>query len=310
MQGLSYILVFVTNKAKMLNEEVIKDIVIYADVLFGINFVSDFMVLLITDWILHYSARLSRMLISATFGAVWSVISVCIPLRFALPVKIITYGPVILIMVMVMFSGSGMDRQRTSKQLKLYMRSLLKGCVVMITSALFMGGIMHGLKYTFAGYFIGNVILSDSELVLFLTVSIVLCFMIIRLLRSMRMEDSLKRHIVIGVQGHEIEMDAIIDTGNTLVDYIGKRPVTVVERTYFDNILSDIDNLHKLQYHLIPYNCVGKTGGMMEIITADYIHIYNGDEMKKCEYAAIGLSGSKINGNGEFHALLGRKMIE
>ena len=267
---------FVTNKAKMLNEEVIKDIVIYADVLFGINFVSDFMVLLITDWILHYSARLSRMLISATFGAVWSVISVCIPLRFALPVKIITYGPVTLIMVMVMFSGSGMDRQRTSKQVKLYMRSLLKGCAVMITSALFMGGIMHGLKYTFAGYFIGNVILSDSELVLFFAVSLVLCFMIIRLLRSMRMEDSLKRHIVIGLQGHEIEMDAIIDTGN----------------------------------HLIPYNCVGKTGGMMEIITADYIHIYNGDEMKKCEYAAIGLSGSKINGNGEFHALLGRKMIE
>ncbi len=147
--------------------------VIYADVLFGINLVANLCVLLITDWIFKFSARISRMIISATLGAVWAVICVCIPLRFALLEKFITYVPVTLIMAMIMLSGTKDFKQKTSKQLKLYMRNLLKAGAGMILIALFAGGIMHWLKYTFAGYFIENVILSDSELVIFLTVTVI-----------------------------------------------------------------------------------------------------------------------------------------
>ena len=179
----------------------------------------------------------------------------------------------------------------------------------MILTALFAGGIMHWLKYTFAGYFIENVILSDSELVIFLTVTVIVVVIVLKTLKTIRITDGLKRHIVIGVSGREFEMDAIIDTGNSLVDYVGKRPVTVVERTYFSDILSDIDNLQKLGYHLIPYNSVGNSGGMMEIITADYIHIYKGENMVTRERAAIGMSLRQINKNGDYHALLGKDMI-
>ena len=83
----------------------------------------------------------------------------------------------------------------------------------------------------------------------------------------------------------------------------------MVERTYFNDILSDIDNLQKLGYHLIPYNSVGSSGGMMEIITADYIHIYEGENVMKREDAAIGMSLGQINKNGDYHALLGKDMI-
>ena len=168
---------------------------------------------------------------------------------------------------------------------------------------------MHWLKYTFAGYFIGNVILSDSELVIFLTVTVIFVVIVLKTLKTIRITDGLKRHIVIGVAEREFEMDAIIDTGNSLIDYVGKRPVTVVERTYFNDILSDIDNLQKLGYHLIPYNSVGNSGGMMEIITADYIHIYEGENVVKREHAAIGMSLRQINKNGDYHALLGKDMI-
>ena len=76
--------------------------------------------------------------------------------------KFITYGPVTLIMSMIMLSGNKNFKLKTSKQLKLYMRNLLKAGAGMILTALFAGGIMHWLKNTFAGYFIENVILSDS----------------------------------------------------------------------------------------------------------------------------------------------------
>ena len=212
-------------------------------------------------------------------------------------------------MAMIMLSGTKDFKQKTSKQLKLYMRNLLKAGAGMILIALFAGGIMHWLKYTFAGYFIGNVILSDSELVIFLTVTVIVVVIVLKTLKTIRITDGLKRHIVIGVAEREFEMDAIIDTGNSLVDYVGKRPVTVVERTYFNDILSDIDNLQKLGYHLIPYNSVGNSGGMMEIITADYIHIYEGENVVKREHAAIGMSLRQINKNGDYHALLGKDMI-
>lgn len=303
-----YIIPPVTRK-QIQNKEVITDTVIYADVLFGINFVANLCVLLITDWIFRFSARISRMIISATLGAAWAVMCVCIPLRFAVLGKFITYGPVTLIMAMIMLSGNENFKHKTSKQLKLYMRKLLKAVAGMIFTALFAGGIMHWLKYTFAGYFIQNIILSDSELVIFLTVTVMAVVMVLKALKTIRITDGLKRHIVIGVAEREFEMDAIIDTGNSLVDYIGKRPVTVVERTYFNDILSDIDNLQKLGYHLIPYNSVGSSGGMMEIITADYIHIYEGENVVKREDAAIGMSLGQINKNGDYHALLGKDMI-
>ena len=289
---MSYIIPLVTKK-RIQNKEVMYETVIYADVLFGINLVANLCVLLITDWIFKFSARISRMIISATLGAVWAVICVCIPLRFALLEKFITYVPVTLIMAMIMLSGTKDFKQKTSKQLKLYMRNLLKAGAGMILIALFAGGI----------------ILSDSELVIFLTVTVIVVVIVLKTLKTIRITDGLKRHIVIGVAEREFEMDAIIDTGNSLIDYVGKRPVTVVERTYFNDILSDIDNLQKLGYHLIPYNSVGNSGGMMEIITADYIHIYEGENVVKREHAAIGMSLRQINKNGDYHALLGKDMI-
>ena len=48
---------------------------------------------------------------------------------------------------------------------------------------------------------------------------------------------------------------------------------------------------------------------MMEIITADYIHIYEGENVVKREHAAIGMSLRQINKNGDYHALLGKDMI-
>ena len=106
---MSYIIPLVTKK-RIQNKEVMYETVIYADVLFGI--------------------------ISATLGAVWAVICVCIPLRFALLEKFITYVPVTLIMAMIMLSGTKDFKQKTSKQLKLYMRNLLKAGAGMILIAL------------------------------------------------------------------------------------------------------------------------------------------------------------------------------
>ena len=76
---MSYIIPLVTTKKRIQNKEVMYETVIYADVLFGINLVANLCVLLITDWIFKFSARISRMIISATLGAVWAVICVCFP---------------------------------------------------------------------------------------------------------------------------------------------------------------------------------------------------------------------------------------
>ena len=43
---------------------------------------------------------------------------------------------------------------------------------------------MHWLKYTFAGYFIENVILSDSELVIFLTVTVIVVVIVLKTLKN------------------------------------------------------------------------------------------------------------------------------
>lgn len=61
------------------------------DVLFGINLIMDLIIMIIVNRICGYAATYLKIFCSATFGAIWSVIAVIMPVNIRWFVNICTY---------------------------------------------------------------------------------------------------------------------------------------------------------------------------------------------------------------------------
>jgi len=248
---------------------------------------------------MRYSAKFIRLGFSATLGAIWSVLCLLIPIRLIAFERLITY----LIITPLMVSVIAWDEVRKSKR-SLVIRKLLKGSITLLTVTFLFAGIMQAVRCSVVGYYFTNVLLRDYELLVFVVLTAIIIALIIVNERKIRLEESFKRRVKLSVCGETFEIWAIVDSGNCLTDALTKKPVTVVNKAIFNNILNDINNLYKLQYHFISFNSVGNKEGVLEVITAENMHIYQGEKEESYTNVAIGLSKSPITGDGEYEALL------
>lgn len=272
----------------------------------------DLIVLLIVNRIMHYYASVIRLLLSSTLGAAWSVAAIMFPQEYRLFVNLCTYFIVTCIMLMVINSPLDIiragKRNRDKYALKNYLKELLKGMFVMLSIACLTGGIMHMLVYyTYAGWVVRSLLVTDGELVVFVILSVMIIVVIVHMLRVRKMNESIyKVTIIIGDE--KIMLQGIIDTGNRLVDVYSGKPVNVMDKTYFAKVLYQINDYGRLKYHLIPYRTIGNNEGMIEIITSDCMYISNGNETKAYKGALIGLSERKVSQKGSYQALINGQM--
>ena len=149
-------------------QEVIKRKVIYLDEFFVINFIMDFIVLCITKKICKFAATYLRILLSATFGALWSVIALIVPENIKGAVNICTY---ILISALMIRICAG----------KCNFKELIRGTAILFGVTFCMAGSIYMIYYyTYAGYWIRMNLLSDTELLMFTALSVVIVGMIIK----------------------------------------------------------------------------------------------------------------------------------
>lgn len=277
-------------------------IVIYLDILFGINFLMDFIVLLITVRIMNLSTTFFRLLLSTTFGAIWSVIAVVIPDRYKIIVNLCTYLCISFVMIVIC---AGFSIVRTG------IRKILKCTLALLAVAMLLAGGIHMIMYyTYAGYIIQTYVLKTEGLLAFTVFTVVLVTGFLYLLKERQKIERLKKHICITIQGRTVKLDGFIDTGNMLCDCITGKPVTVVERDAMKDILENINDYTRLKYHFTPYNTVSGTSNMMEIITAEYMYIQDNDNEKKYENVLIGLANYSLSDHGEFQALINPNLVK
>lgn len=262
----------------------------------------DFLVLYFTDKLMKNSARFISICLSATLGAIWSVICLLIPTQLLILEKLVTYFIITPLMYFVILNKNQI--KGIKRKIKIVIRRLLKGSITMLLVTFLMSGIINTLRYLSSRYMVVDIVLKDYELLAFVLVTVMLVILIVKHIQKEKMNNMLLRRIEIEALGETFELMAIIDSGNCLIDSVTKLPVTVVEKSCFNRILENIDNLYKLKYHYTAYNCVGGKGGLIEVILADNMHIYVGDEKRSYTNVAIGLSDSRITGDGTYSALL------
>ncbi|MFR8369304.1 MAG: sigma-E processing peptidase SpoIIGA [Lachnospira sp.] len=283
------------------------------DILFGINYCMDLVILLIVNRIMRYHASAIRLLLSSTLGAVWSVAAVMIPDRYRLFVNLCTYFIVTALMLAVINSPLNIIKAQQSNNdryaLTNYLKELFKGMIIMLSVACFSGGIMHMIVYyTYAGWIIRRILVTYNQLIYLILISVVVIIVIARVYRTYKKNSDIYKVTVI-VDNHKIMLHGIVDTGNQLTDKYTGKPVNVMDKSYFENVLYQINDYGRLKYHFIPYRTIGNNEGIIEVITSDYMYISGKDETKAYKGALIGLSDRKVSQNGEYQALINGRMI-
>ena len=273
----------------------------------------DLVILLIVNRIMRYHASAIRLLLSSTLGAVWSVAAVMIPDRYRLFVNLCTYFIVTALMLAVINSPLNIIKARQSNNdryaLTNYLKELFKGMIIMLSVACFSGGIMHMIVYyTYAGWIIRRILVTYNQLIYLILISVVVIIVIARVYRTYKKNSDIYKVTVI-VDNHRIMLHGIVDTGNQLTDKYTGKSVNVMDKSYFENVLYQINDYGRLKYHFIPYRTIGNNEGIIEVITSDYMYISGKDETKAYKGALIGLSDRKVSQNGEYQALINGRMI-
>lgn len=268
------------------------------DVFFLTNLCMDYVVLYIVNKVCRFAATKLRLLFAATLGAVWSVIEIIMPEKIHWLMIICTYVLISFFMIRIC-------------AWKCRFKELLKGVLVLYGVTFVLAGALHMFYYnTYAGYIVNQVILKDTDLVIFVGVSLLLLYLICVQLFRIKVYADMICKVRIDICNQYIELKAMIDTGNVLVDpYVGK-PVCVAEKTHFNKVLGEINDLQKCRYHIIPFSSLGCKHGLLEVITVDNMYIYQKDSEIKVENALIGLADTALSSDDEYHMLINAQVLK
>jgi len=143
-------------------------------------------------------------------------------------------------------------------------------------------------------------------------------------IRRIMRERQLISTIAISFGGKVIRVDALMDTGNQLLDPLTKRPVIIVETGIltghlpeeileavlfeddptFKGLTERVDSWWAARLHIIPYNSVGKARGIMLGVRPDHVEFSREGAAGKASEVIIGLVSRPLNKEGRYQALM------
>lgn len=251
---------------------------LYIDVFFCVNFMMDYLLLLIVKRILKFSATHGNICFGSLLGSSLTCLVVVIPVLSPLIKLMIFHGGISLLMLR---AGLGIKEKR----------EMFRGLIGLYTGGFLLGGVFTFLhQYMRTGsLFFGIAVLSYhgvQEIWSFIT-----CLQ--RFL-------SYRCKVTLSFESGECTVDAIIDTGNCLRDPLTDRPVCVLEESKVKAYISD-EKLAKLRR--IPFCSVGQSDGRIPVIEIEKMCIHKEKEYR-ISHPVIGICGERISGKGGYGMIL------
>ncbi len=266
--------------------------VIYADTMFAINLIINYLVLLASAKLCALQVRRIRLGLSAALGGAYSVLTLVVPF-FQHPVVKISVG---IIMAMLAFGGK-----------KNFLRIAL---TVFGVSAAF-AGIVYGITLMTGGNTNGSYIFVSFRM---LILSFGICYFVISFFfrRAARVSAETVK-ISVEYKGKVSRFTALKDTGHSLSDPITGKPVLITDIEamipLFDKSIlailkkSAVSALPELgsSFRLIPYSAVGVQNGMLAAFKPDSVKL-DGIVIRDC---LIAVSPTPVSDGGAYSALIG-----
>lgn len=259
---------------------------LYIDSLLLINFVMNLYLLELVNRSMLRTATRRRILGGAALGAVLYLLSFLIPgpgwLKLILGVLLSALG-----MIVVTFRTKSLKGLLQAAE-KLVMYSfLLGGCLLFLIQCF--PGIRRYLTSVLGILGLGGLLFME----------------ILRLLERRKHQDICRVTLV--VKGARIAVNALLDSGNGLVEPISGKPVSILEKNVFESLWKD--NKPEF-YRAVPYHSIGKKRGILRGYQIPELQIEVEGAVKVCRDVYVGIGEDELTCGEHYRMILNPALLE
>jgi stage II sporulation protein GA (sporulation sigma-E factor processing peptidase) len=289
--------------------------IVYIDVLFVINLIINYFILLAVSQLLKRQDRRIRIFAGAALGAVYGSLMFFPQLSFL-------YTAILKLALSVTIVAVSFKCHSVKNLLTLLF-------YFYIISMLF-GGIIYAVELFFAPsiLYVKNGIAYIDISPLYLILLSAACYIVIKLLsrvlhRNVNTED--KYIIKIVVEGKSVLLTSLLDNGNDLRDAISGSPVVIAEYRRVEPLIPiELRNIFKTgkiadtelldavgfsrRFRIVPYGSVGNTGGILPAFRPDKLIVESAGIVTSD--VLIALTNKRLSDDGRFTVLLNQGIFE
>jgi stage II sporulation protein GA (sporulation sigma-E factor processing peptidase) len=284
---------------------------VYIDILFFINLVINYFILLAVTNILHRKDKRLRLFLGACLGAVYSLFIFFPELSFLYSSVLKFIFSVAIVVVAYKFSS---------------IIHLVKLVLAFYIVSIIFGGIIFAMWLFLSppGMLMKNgVVYVDISPVVLILASAA-CYIIITLFaRFLHKNNGLEAiyEVEVFLGNVSVKITALLDTGNSLTDSISGLPVIITEfdkieklipkalRQSFKKGIIDNPDIFVIEnwqnrFRLIPYGSVGNTGGLLPAFKPDKIVAKSGENKIETSNVLVAVTNKRLTADGRYNMLL------
>lgn len=256
---------------------------LYVDVLFLVNFMMDYLLLLLVRKMLSCSATHGNVCLGALVGSLLTCIVVILPIPFAF-IKFVLFH----VLVNTCMIRVGLKIKN--------IRSLVKSLILLYIGGFLLGGILEALSQYVK---IGS---------LFFAVAIAGYYIVLGIWKFISYVQRWNRYhcmVELYFGDEKYLVRGLIDTGNGLRDPLSGQPVSILNRQSAKKLLGEA-GVKNMRY--IPYQSIGKKEGVLPAFQIDKMCIR---QEKECwvEHPLIGISEEEVSAGGEYEMILNPNLL-
>ena len=222
--------------------------VLYADVLFAINFSMDFLSLFLCSILLHLRIKRIRAVLSSLIGAAYAFFQMVISLGVIS--TILSGVAVAMIMILVAFSYQNLRRALSQVAVYLLVTALLGG----VMSALY--SLMNRALSSFIESYSYDKAYDTARLWIIISLTAVISVILSKILVSKK--DVKSAEITVFIKERKFNLTALVDSGNMLRDPLSGKCVILVSEG--SEIGQEIEKFEEIYKKYIPYRDVNGEG--------------------------------------------------
>lgn len=264
----------------------------YAEYLLIENIIINCIILYVTSKITRTKTSKMRLFVASLIGSIYTLVVFFPSLQFM--GKVTIKLSISILMIIISFNPEKLNQ---------FLKQISAFYMVSFAFAGAIIGIFYILNNSFK--FKGISFKDFDELIKFLVIGILIALILIRYILKFYQgkinKENFITNIIIGLNNKEVELTALIDTGNSLKEPISKKPVIIAEYKALENILpNSIRDMYKtnkeldliqigkimeevsddIKLRLIPFKSLGNDNGILIGFKPDKIKIYLESETK------------------------------
>lgn len=250
----------------------------------------DYFLLLLVGKLLKCTATHLRLILGAAFGAGMACVCIILTNVPGFMRIVIAYGFVGIVMLKICFKIKEF-RKLYSATLYLYFFTILYGG--------FFGWLKSQIPFFRKnGLTLLSLVSSGYFFCLFLLFSM-------KKIKENRSENLY--HTTIYIDQEQIQVKALLDTGNSLMEPISKKPVSIIEKSVVEKYL---ESLRQNGFRAIPFHSIGKAHGILDGFEVTQIIITKEDRNIVINKGIIGVYEGKLSGSGKYQMILHPILME